>query len=165
MPKYATVALCVLAFVACKNETTTSTSTAVKPGANQPTDMSHAKVNEVIDKAPQFADHVVLGTDLNPDGTVAKEDDRILLGRPVYLTMWFQESPPGLQASAVWATLEKKPISTERKSMNGAKVVTFTGGNKLKPGLYRVTGYWGGNVVTEREFEIVGAEELKKTKQ
>jgi len=162
MLKYATVALCVIALVACKQAEKSSSGSAT-PGTNQPSDLRNAKVNEVIDKAPQFVDHATLGTELGKDGTVAKEDDRIPLGRPVYLTMWFRESPAGLQSSAVWTTMERQPISTERKEMKGAKVVTFAAGNKLKPGLYRVTGYWGGNVAMERQFEIVGLEELKKT--
>ena len=164
MRKYATAALLCIALIACRQSETTSTkSGGAAAGGNQPSDMSNAKVHEVIDKAPQFVDHVMLGTVLSPDGTVSKEDDRIALGQPVYLTMWFRESPAGLQASAVWTTMEKKPISTERKAMNGAKVVTFSAGNKLKPGLYKVTGYWGGNVAIDRQFEIVGIEELKQT--
>ena len=83
----------------------------------------------------------------------------------VYLTMVFRESPAGLQASAVWKQVKGQPVSTERKQMNGAKTVTFTSSNKLKPGLYKVVGYWGGNVACERQFEIIGAGPVKKGKK
>ena len=160
MLKYATVVLLTLTLLSCrKAEGPAGASKTGKPGGNQPSDLRNAKVNEVIDKAPQFVDHAVVGAELGPDGSVTKENDRVAPGKPVYLTMFFRESPPGLQASAVWTTIDKQPVSTERRQMNGAKVVTFTSGNKLKPGLYKVTGYWGGNVAVEREFEIVGAQE------
>ena len=166
MLKYASVVLCALVLFSCRQtEKPATPSRAGAPGAVQPSDLRNAKVNEVIDKAPQFVDHVTLGSDLEPNGMVTKENDRIPVGHPVYLTMVFRESPPGLQASAVWKTFEGQQVSTERKQMNGAKTITFTASNKLKPGLYRVTGYWGGNVAVEREFEIMGPEEVKKGKK
>ena len=165
MPKYATVALCALALIACRqSETNSTTATAAsKPGANQPTDMSHAKLKEVIDKAPRFVDHAALGSALGPDGAVAKDSDSFDAGEPVYLTMVFLQSPPGLQAAAVWMTADKKTVHTERKPMNGAKIATFsvTG---LKAGRYKVQGYWGGNIAAEREFEVKGAEKGKRKK-
>jgi hypothetical protein len=166
MLKYASVALCALALFSCrKTESPGAASRTGAPGAVQPSDVRNAKLNAVIDKAPQFVDHATVGSDLGPDGVVSKENDRIAVGHPVYLTMVFRESPAGLQASAVWKTLEGQQVSTERKQMNGAKTVTFNAGDKLKPGLYKVVGYWGGNVAVEREFEIMGVEESKKGKK
>jgi hypothetical protein len=166
MLKYASVALCALLVFSCRQtEKPAAASRTGAPGSVQPSDVRNAKVNEVIDKAPQFVDHATLGSDLGPNGIVAKENDRIPVGHAVYLTMVFRESPPGLQASTVWKTLAGQQVSTERKQMNGAKTITFTSSNKLKPGLYKVTGYWGGNVAVEREFEIMGPEEVKKGKK
>jgi hypothetical protein len=161
MLKYATVALCAIAFVAC-HQSETTTSTGVKPGANQPSDVRNAKISEVI-PPPRYVDHATLGTDLGADGIVAKESDTFTAGEPVYLSMFFLQSPPGLQAGAVWTTADKKPVHTERRSMNGAKVATFavTG---LKPGRYKVQGYWGGNIAAEREFEVKGAGAAKRKK-
>ena len=94
---------------------------------------------------------------------VATESDSVPAGEPIYLTMVLRESPQGLQTSAVWTTMDKKPLKTERKVMNGAKTVTFGLNNpKMKPGRYRVVGYWGGNIATEREFEIVAKSKRKK---
>ena len=75
--------------------------------------------------------------------------------------MYFRESPPGLQASAVVETMDRKPVHTERRDMNGAKIVTFPLGD-LKPGRYKVIGYWGGNIATEREFEVAAGKEKRK---
>jgi hypothetical protein len=131
----------------------------------QPSDVRNAKVNTVIQPAPQFIDHALLGSQLGPDGTVAKESESVAAGQPIYLTMVLRESPPGLQTSAVWTTIDKKPLRTERKVMNGAKVATFGWKDpKMKPGRYRVVGYWGGNIATERQFEVVGAGKAKRKK-
>jgi len=163
MLKYATVALCAIALLACQKSEAPSKSKAA-PGSVQPTDMRGAKVNEVVQPAPQFVDHALLGSDLGADGMVSKETKSIAAGKPVYLTMVFRESPPGLQASAVWTTIDKHPVSTERKEMNGSKVATFALSGAVKPGRYRVVGYWGGNIAAERDFEITGAEKAKRKK-
>jgi len=165
MLKYATVALCAVALIACQKQEGPGKSRPGAPGA-QPTDMRGAKVNEVVQPAPQFVDRSLLGSELGPDGAVAKDTDKIPAGQPVYLTMVFKESPPGLQASAVWTTIDKKPVSTERKEMNGSKVATFALSNSIKPGRYKVVGYWGGNIAAERDFEITAQKgEGKKGKK
>ena len=46
------------------------------------------------------------------------------------------------------------PTVAQQKDMNGGKVVTFVIPKGLPPGQYRVTGYWGGNVAVEREFQV-----------
>jgi hypothetical protein len=163
MLKYATVALCAVALIACqKSEGPASNSGA--SGAGKPSDLRNAKVSEVIQPAPQFIDHALLGSDVGPDGAVTKESDKFAAGQPVYLTMIFRESPPGLQAGAVWTTIDKQPVTTERKEMNGSKVATFALSGKVKPGRYKVVGYWGGNIAAEREFEITSAAKGKRKK-
>jgi hypothetical protein len=154
MRNFAIVALCGVALVACNRENPArrapkTTTVAV------PSDVRNAKVNEVIARIPPFMDHSLLGPTLAPDGTVKGEDPAAVEGTPLYLTVWFRESPPGLQTAAVVTTMDKKPVHTERREMNGAKVATFALGNHLKPGRYKVTAYWGGNFATDREFEII----------
>ena len=40
--------------------------------------------------------------------------------------------------------------------MNGAKVATFTvPAAHVKPGFYRVEGYWGGNIACEYSVTVV----------
>ncbi len=167
MRKFVTVALCVMSLSggACEQK---GTAPARRTGTTtvQPSDVRNAKVSTVIQPAPQFIDHAILGSQLGPDGMVAKESLSVTAGQPIYLTMVLRESPPGLQTSAVWTTMDKKPLRTERKSMNGAKVATFGFKDpKMKPGRYRVVGYWGGNIATQREFEVVGGGKAKRKKR
>ena len=161
MHKFGTVILCGLSLLAaaCQQQREPAASkTGVKPG-----DVRNAKVSEVIQPLPQFIDHSLLGSKLGPDGLVVAETASVAAGEPIYLTMFLRESPPGLQTSAVWTTMDKKPLKTERKVMNGAKTVTFGLNNpKMKPGRYRVVGYWGGNIAAERQFEIVAKSKRKK---
>ena len=161
MRKFGMVILCGLSLLAaaCQQQKEPAASkTSVLPG-----DVRNAKVSEVIQPLPQFIDRARLGSKLGPDGLVSAETDSIPAGDPIYLTMFLRESPSGLQTSAVWTTIDKKPLKTEHKVMNGAKTVTFGLNNpKMKPGHYRVVGYWGGNIATERQFQIVAKSKRKK---
>lgn len=165
MRKCVTIVLCGLALCVAGCEQKGSSARRGITTRVKPSDVSHAKVSEVIQPAPQFIDHALLGSQLGPDGMVAKESDSVPVGQPMYLTVVLRESPPGLQTSAVWMGMDKKPLRTERKVMNGAKVATFGFNDpKLKPGRYKVIAYWGGNLATEREFQVVGAAKAKRKK-
>lgn len=127
--------------------------------------MSRVKVSEVIAPAPRFVDHVVLGSELAKDGTVSKQNTTFAPGQPVYLTMVLLEAPKGLQTSAVWMGPDKKPVLVQRKEMNGTKVVTFSFKEpKTRPGHYRVRAYWGGNIASEDEFDVVAPTKAKGKK-
>src|SRR5437899_5398227 len=59
MRTYVTVALCAVALFACQQK-----SGAARPGRTtrvKPSDLRNVKVNEVIQPAPQFVDHALLG--------------------------------------------------------------------------------------------------------
>lgn len=141
--------------VAACGQQTPSPAGAKKAGRTAVADESRAKVSELAQPELQFLDHSLLGSDLKPDGTVAAEKDFFTEGQPIYLTMYLRESPPGLQTSAVWTNENKKTLKIERKEMNGGKVATFAFHDpKMKAGHYRVVGYWGGNIASEREFVV-----------
>jgi hypothetical protein len=160
MRKSITLTLCALAVACARNETPSRRTTTTRV---RPSDVRNAKVNEVIQPAPQFINSSLLGADLGTNGTVSKETLSFEQGQPIYLTLVLRESPPGLQTSAVWMDSRKKELRIERKQMNGAKVATFGFRDpKLKPGRYRVIGYWGGNIAAERDFEIVAAKAKRK---
>ncbi len=99
----------------------------------------------------------LLGSKLGPDGNVAEEKKTFQKGEPVYLTLLLHDSPAGLQTRATWLRdSDKSELHTEIRAMNGAKTITFALGDpNLKPGKYRVIGYWGGNVAADKPFEIV----------
>lgn len=128
--------------------------------------MDRARVFELITPAPRFVDHATLGAELGKDGTVEKESYKFTVGQPIYLTVVFLQSPPGLQTSAVWTDVDKKPLFVERQQMNGKKVATFAFRDpKIKPGHYRVTAYWGGNIATDEEFDVVAAPQKSSRKR
>ncbi len=162
MRKYVAVVLCGFGVMVTGCEPKAGDRPVKVTTRVQPSDVRDAKVSEVIQPAPQFIDRSLLGSQLGADGMVSKESASFTQGQSIYLTMVLRESPPGLQTSAVWMGVDGKPLRTERKVMNGAKVATFGFKNpKVKPGHYHVIGYWGGNIATDREFDIVS---VRKTK-
>ena len=147
--------------LACHREQNTQTATATsakKTGtvAGAPVDLRHAKVKTTITTAEvlQTTDSR-LGNHANPEGMVILESNEFKPGEPVILSMKVQQSPNGLQMRAVWKDAKGKILEEDRKTMNGQKVATFAySGKKLAPGDYTVTGYWGGNVASEKKFKV-----------
>jgi hypothetical protein len=129
---------------------------AAKAGKPAPPDLSTAKVDTTIvpDSALNFAEGSMLGTLLDRNGNVLGDKTTFRKGDRIALTLRFRESPSGLRATAVFGEQFGKDLVTQQKDMNGAKVVTFVLDKGLPPGKYRVTGYWGGNVAAEREFQV-----------
>ncbi|HEY3053294.1 MAG TPA: hypothetical protein VGK04_07900 [Thermoanaerobaculia bacterium] len=151
-------AAATLVALSCQRETTQSTSPATtKPTTvARPQNLAKAKVNKIIDVAAvETQTQARLGSATAADGTVTAEKDTFKSGEPIILSMVIQQSPPHLQMSARWYDAKDKIIFEDRRPMNGAKVVSFTyGGKKLKPGKYRVVGYWGGNIAGEKAFTV-----------
>ena len=131
-----------------------STSTTL---TGPPQDLSTATVNTVIVPADTalYTENARLGSAVGSDGMVSEEKTEFARGEEIRLSMWFRESPAGLQASAKLEDAAGKELDTEQKAMNGQKNVTFTvGDRKLAPGKYKVTGYWGGNIAAEYELTV-----------
>jgi hypothetical protein len=121
-----------------------------------PEDARGEKKRAFVKPVPDILDKSALGRDLAPDGTVSQEEILFSPGQPVSLTIWLKQSPPGLATSVKWLDANEKEIAREQRPMNGAKVTTFTMKQKLGPGKYHVVGYWGGNVVADKTFEVIG---------
>ena len=146
--------------LACNREQTTRTT----PGASKTktgtaasqADLRNAKVKETITPAVvEETTDARLGNHANPEGLVVLETREFKPGEPVILLMTVKQSPSGLQMSAVWKDAKGKIIDQGKKSMNGAKIVTFAyAGKKPAPGEYTVTGYGGGNIATEKRFTV-----------
>jgi hypothetical protein len=153
--------ICVLLIVSCRRETPATSAKPAGPAATKagtaPQDLRNAKVDKVIGTAAveQNTDSR-LGNHANPEGLVIEERNTFKRGEPVILSMTVTESPAGLQMSAVWEDAKGNKLDQDRKTMNGAKIATFAyaGKKKLTPGEYKVTGYWGGNVATEKKFTV-----------
>lgn len=150
--------------LACRRESTTTAVQGTADGGTvtsttltgPPQDLANAKVDAVL--APDTGRYVLtsrVGTTLGPEGVVVEEKAEVGTGEEVYLSIWLKESPPGLQTSAILANSDGKEIDVERKAMKGERTVTFSlGDRELKPGTYKITGYWGGNVAAEHDLTV-----------
>lgn len=146
---------CALALGSCgKND-------SAKPPAQKvvttviPEKVDQQRKNVVIrPDVPNVLDKSLLGSKLATDGTVAEESATFKPGEPVALTIWLKQSPPGLNTGAIWYGKDDEIIAREKRPMNGGTVATFSLKKKLKAGSYRVEGYWGGNVVADKTFDV-----------
>jgi hypothetical protein len=155
------IGACALAFGSCSKKEPAPAKPPRVTTVFIPEDASREKKRVFVTPVPDIIDKALLGDQLAPDGTVIKDAAVFRPGQPVSLTLWLKQSPPGLATSAKWLDGKDKEIAREQRPMNGAKVATFTLKQTLAPGKYHVTGYWGGNVVAEKDFEVV-AEGKKK---
>jgi hypothetical protein len=122
---------------------------------DKPVDLTKKKLVEKTPTVPPFIDGSSIGPKLAADGTVMGEIRVFRTTDKIYFTMRFHDSPKGLVATIVISDLKYHPLYREERPMNGTKVVTFTvPPKKLKPGRYRLEGFWGGNVAIEYEIEI-----------
>jgi len=153
--------LCALIIAGCQQE-----KNAAKPSAKpRVADARSVKVDALIPPAPVFIDHSVLGSALGPDGTAINPSLVFPPGKPIYLTLFLRESPGGLVTTAIWSDAADKPVFSERKPMNGAKIATFTLNDpKLKRGRYHVIGYWGEDIAADYRFEIGTAPKANRKK-
>lgn len=135
-----------------QNQTSPATPTTTAP----PQDLSKAKINTVVPvNPPTYVRESRLGSKLDAEKNVAEEKVTFKRNEPVYLTMWLQQSPKGLQTSVRWYDSNGNQIDEEFRPMNGEKVVTFKFDVKRpKAGAYRAVGYWGGNIAAEYDFTV-----------
>jgi hypothetical protein len=121
-----------------------------------PEDARGEKKRAFIKPVPDILDKSALGSKLAADGTVAVDESVFTKGQPIALTIWIKQSPPGLVTGVTWFGAGDKRLAHEQRPMNGAKVATFPLKQKLAPGRYRAEGYWGGNVVADKPFVVIG---------
>ena len=158
MKQWTIVLALALLSLACRKETPAASSPnagATPPAqtATAPADMKQTNINQVIDLRPPVLEKSMLGSKL-ANGVVAEPAATFQPKEPVSLTMWLKESPNELQVAARWLDAKGKEVAIERKPANGQKVITFTLSKPLSRGKYHAEGYWGGNLVTDVEFEV-----------
>ena len=148
------VLACALALACGRNEPAKSgkTTTKVVPESVE----GQKKYVAIRPDVPNVLDKSLLGSKLAADGTVAEESATFKPGEVVALSIWLKQSPPGLNTGAIWYGKGDEVIEREKRPMDGGLVATFVLKKKLKPGTYRVEGYWGGNVVADKTFEVAG---------
>lgn len=143
----------------CQRETAVppaQTTQTVQTTAVTTQDLSKANVDAVIAPTPdEFLERASVGTATGPGGMVIQSKTTFKRNEPIRISMWLKESPSGLRTSAKIYDADDNPVMEESQEMKGAKSVTLTFDTKqLKPGTYRVVGYWGGNVAAEYEVKV-----------
>ena len=156
MRRLIAILACAAALGSCSKTETASPGKRKVVTTVIPENEKGVKKKVFVKPAPDILDKSALGSRLAPDGTVSEESGSFKPGEPIALTIWLKQSPAGLATSATWFDAHDKKISHEQRAMNGAKMTTFVLGQKLAPGKYRVEGYWGGNVVADKSFEVSG---------
>lgn len=73
---------------------------------------------------------------------------------PIALTLELIESPPELQVAARITDAKGNTVAEAKGAGEGKKAVTLTIKERLQRGTYKLTGYWGGNVVCERDIAV-----------
>jgi hypothetical protein len=148
------VLLCACSLATCRPRE--EVSKTVSPRIHTtviPENEAKKEIRDVIHPIPATIDKVLLGAQLGADGAVSQESDQFTRGQTPYLTLRLRDSPVGLKTSARWFA-GKKELLAEQKEMNGGKLATFALTQKLRPGKYHVQGYWGGNLVGDKAFEV-----------
>jgi len=148
------VLLCASTLAACRpREVVNKTVTQRVHTTVIPENDAKKEVRDLINPIPATVDKVLLGAQLGPDGAVSQESDQFTRGQTPYLTLRLRDSPVGLKTGARWFA-GKKELLAEQKEMNGGKLATFGYTQKLPAGKYHVEGYWGGNLVGDKTFEV-----------
>lgn len=160
MSRTAVAVLIALSVLACNREVQQGppVKKVTVTTRNIPADERGKKVNVVVPVLPpSFLDHCAIGAEVDAAGNVSKSTESFQVGQKIYFTMWLKESPAALQTSARWTEKTGTEIIDQRHPMNGAKVVTFVLDKKLKPGEYKVQGFWGGNPACDYTFRLEAA--------
>jgi hypothetical protein len=139
---------------ACRKEEAPATATRRAATSTTPPP-GPPNVNVAIRLAPGEISRCELGTALGESGTVDEAKTAIAKKDPVYISIWLSEAPEELQVSAKFLDGDGTEAAVVRKDdAGGAKVVTLKLDKSLKPGTYKVEGYWGGNLGCEKTLEI-----------
>lgn len=122
----------------------------------QRTDMAGKQVTQKFVLQPQVLSRCEAGSQLGGDGLVARPAATFGQQDSIYLSMWLSEAPEGLQLALRVLDDEGNEIGTaQRDDAGGARAVTLHVGEPLEPGQYKLEGFWGGNLVCEREISVV----------
>jgi hypothetical protein len=119
------------------------------------TDLSGKQVRQRVDLMPEVLSRCESGSRLGPDGLVSQPSSSFKTTDPIHLSMWIREAPEGLQLAMRVLDSDGNEIGIARRDhAGGAKAVTMQVGEELRPGKYKLEGYWGGNLVCEKEVEV-----------
>ncbi len=150
--------LLAFVFLACRKEVAappppqpTSTVTAFE---GKPQDMKNADVDKVILLPLSVVPQCYTGSILGENGAVSTASTSFGKKDPIYFSMWLKEAPAGLRVSVKVLDDKGKEVAVVQRDAAGLKIATLTIPTPPKAGKYRLEGYWGGNLVCERDVEI-----------
>lgn len=122
----------------------------------QRTDLSGKRITERFTLQPKVLSRCEAGSQLGNDQLVARPANEFRQGEPVYLSMWLAEAPEGLQLALRVLDERENEIGTARRDdAGGARAVTLHVGEELEPGRYKLEGFWGGNLVCEKQISVL----------
>jgi hypothetical protein len=148
-----------LAFIACRYEA--PPREASRPQLRQRTvwqrtDLTGKRIAQKFTLEPRVLSRCEAGSRLGNDGLVATPAATFAENEPVYLSMWLAQAPEGLQLALRVLDAEGDEIGTARRDdAGGARAVTLQVGEPLKPGSYKLEGFWGGNLACEKSISVV----------
>jgi hypothetical protein len=131
------------------SEATPAVSEKERPGTSQPNDLAPATAQARIDE-------IKLGSTTGADGAVANEDDDIVPGETVHLSMQVGDTPAGSAIKVVWSGPNDARIGDEIKTVNaGERFAKFhRATNGWAEGDYKVDIFLGDEKVGTEAFEI-----------
>ena len=153
------ISAAALAAIACRYEP--PPAEAARPRLRQRTvwqrtDLSGKRITERFPLQPKVLSRCEAGSQLGNDQLVAKPVDTFREDDPVYLSMWLAEAPEGLQLAMRVTDEQENEIGTARRDdAGGARAVTLQVGQALEPGRYKLEGFWGGNLVCEKQISVL----------
>lgn len=116
--------------------------------------MKNAEVDKVIVLPLNVVPQCVSGSILGDNGAVSTASTSFGRKDPIYFSMWLKEAPAGLRVSVKMLDEKGKEVAVVPRDAAGLEIATLTIPAPPKPGKYKLEGYWGGNLVCERDVEI-----------
>jgi len=122
----------------------------------QRTDLAGKKITQKFVLQPRVLSRCEVGSRLGSDSLVAAPALTFGENEPIYMSMWLAEAPEGLQLSMRVLDADENEIGTaSRDDVGGARAATMQVGEPLQPGRYTLQGFWGGNLVCEKQISVV----------
>ncbi len=122
----------------------------------QRTDLTGKKITQKFVLQPHVLSRCEAGSRLGNDNLVATPASKFGENDEIYMSMWLSHAPEGLQLSMRVLDADDNEIGTAtRDDAGGARAATIQVGEPLKPGRYTLQGFWGGNMVCEKQISVV----------
>jgi len=118
-------------------------------------DLAGKRVQQKYALRPDVLTRCEAGSQLGPDGLVSAPAATFKPADAIHLSMWLAETPAELQVAMRVVDADDREIGIARRDIPaGANAVTMKVGEDLKPGRYKLEGFWGGNLVCEKSVRV-----------